>query len=439
MKRKLDMYAYVCPTNGEYVDERGEKLFNGDFRTEERYREYKDCGFDTLLLLGNDEYDGDYENSDLKRNLSLCEKTGLNCIAYDKYIYELSQKTSALVGDGCMFDSDNRLIGRLIGRMEPYFKNPRFRGLEFVDEPKAENFAAIGDLYAALRKIDEKIYVNTVLLPFVEGMEKSYTDKNLFGIKAYEDYIDEWFLVTKSKSFDFDVYPFVFGEGETESDEGHIFPVYLLNMQTVAKKVKEHNAEFYVVLQSYASRSGAKNCAFKRKMGLADFRYQKNVALSFGAKDFRYYTYWLFPNQLGDPSSEAIMTEKGEKVYYDYVKTVNEELKKEFETIGDYDYVKTELIGELPHFKGVVSEKIEGVVIAADVPIIVNEMKTGKKRALYIVNADNPSKKIKANVSFACDSKSVKVLLNGNRTEYCEANGKYKIVLNEGEGAFIEL
>lgn len=433
------MYAYVCPTNGNYVNENGEEVFNGDFRTEERYGEYKDCGFDTLLLLGNDKYEGDYENSDLKRNLSLYEKVGLSCIVYDKYIYDLSQKTTALVGNGCMFDSVNRLIEQLIEHMKPYLNNPRFRGLEFIDEPRIEHFPAIGDLYAALRKINDKIYVNTVLLPFVEGMGKSYTEKPLFGIKAYEDYIDEWFNSTKSPSFDFDVYPFVFGEGETENCEGHIFPVYLLNMQTVAKKAAEHNAVFYVVLQSYASRSGAKGCAFKRKMSLADFRYQKNVALAFGAKDFRYYTYWLFPNQLGDPSREAVMSEKGEKVYYDAVKKVNEELKTEFEFVGDYDYVKTELIGDLPHFKGVVSEKIDGVVLGSDVPIIVNEMKSGEKRAVYIVNADNPSKKIKANVRLECGSEAITVLLNGKSTDYRNIKGVYEITLNEGEGAFIKL
>ncbi|MCI6734862.1 MAG: hypothetical protein MR437_07305, partial [Clostridiales bacterium] len=338
---KLNMYAYVCPTNGEYVDENGKKVNNGDFRTEQKYAEYKNCGFDTLLLLGNDPFnDEEFEKSELKKNLDLCEKVGLKCIVYDKVLHDLSTGDEC-VGDGKRFRDETELKKFIQARLDIYRFHPAFYGIEVMDEPSFYNFGALSDVYKAVKSIDEKIYINAVLLPFFEGLEKRYTEQSLLGELAYADYVEEWFKRTLAKSFDFDVYPFVFKDGETENDCGEIFPLYLRNMQIVAKTVKRYDAEFFVTMQSYASRSGLKGCAYKRKMKLADFRYQKNVALAFGARDFRYYTYWLFPSQLGDPSSEAIMTEKGEKVYYDFVKQVNGELKAEFATIGGYDYVKT--------------------------------------------------------------------------------------------------
>lgn len=437
------MYAYVCPTNGEYVNERGEKVFNGDFRTEERYEEYKECGFDTLLLLGNDKYEGEpFDESALKRNLDLCEKTGLKCIVYDKAIYDLSLKTERLIGENSEFSSMEELTEFIIKHTAPYINHPAFRGLEIIDEPKVKNFPALKDLYFALRLAGKKtgveIYVNAVLLPYFEGMEASYTEKPLKGFSAYRDYIKEWLGETGAGSFDFDVYPFVFGEGETEEDDGRIFPLYLANMQVAAKETQKKGAKLFVVFQSYASRAGAKGSAYKRKMSLADFRYQKNVALAFGAKDFRYYTYWLFPSQLGDPSSEAIMSEKGEKEYYPLVKKVNEELKAEFETLCRYEYSRTELIGELPHFKGVESEKISGAEFYSDKPVIVNEMTDGKNRGYFAINADNPKTAERVTLRFKCNGKAVSITKNGAKTEIAPKNGEYKIVLEAGEGTFIE-
>ena len=49
---KLDMYAHCSPSNGHYTDKYGKPQYAGeDFRTEERFQEYKDMGLDTLLLL----------------------------------------------------------------------------------------------------------------------------------------------------------------------------------------------------------------------------------------------------------------------------------------------------------------------------------------------------------------------------------------------------
>ena len=52
--KKLNMYAYVGPTNGKYTLANGMQAYAGeDFRTKERYQEYKDCLAITCSLIGN--------------------------------------------------------------------------------------------------------------------------------------------------------------------------------------------------------------------------------------------------------------------------------------------------------------------------------------------------------------------------------------------------
>ncbi|MBQ4053225.1 MAG: hypothetical protein IJD33_02690, partial [Clostridia bacterium] len=50
---KFSFYCYNPPNDGTwYVDrENDKKMYAGeDFRTVERYKEYKDCGFDILMM-----------------------------------------------------------------------------------------------------------------------------------------------------------------------------------------------------------------------------------------------------------------------------------------------------------------------------------------------------------------------------------------------------
>ena len=119
--KKMNMYAFIGPTDGTFTTANGSKVVIDDNRTVERYQEYKDCGFDVLLLLGNDGYNGanrfgdrealsglegeayeiklaeliDAENetfssSQLKKNLDMCQEVGLKTIVFDDRIHEIT-------------------------------------------------------------------------------------------------------------------------------------------------------------------------------------------------------------------------------------------------------------------------------------------------------------------------------------------------------------
>jgi sugar phosphate isomerase/epimerase len=106
--KEIDLYAFYGPSDGKYMN--GTPMGDGtDFRVKERYQEYKDCGFDILLLLGNDTYNGEeFETSDLKMNLELCAKVGLKAIVHDKRLHDLSMQEHSLIGKE--FDSFEKLV-----------------------------------------------------------------------------------------------------------------------------------------------------------------------------------------------------------------------------------------------------------------------------------------------------------------------------------------
>lgn len=131
--KKLNMYAFIGPTDGTFTTANGTKVVAEDNRTVERYQEYKDCGFDVLLLLGNDGYNGAnrfgdrealsglegadreeklnqlkaaeteaYNKAQLKKNLDMCEQVGLKTIVFDDRVHELStiEDISLIKADG---------------------------------------------------------------------------------------------------------------------------------------------------------------------------------------------------------------------------------------------------------------------------------------------------------------------------------------------------
>ena len=443
--KKLNIYAYVGPTNGEYVLADGTKVKNQDFRTVERYQEYKDCGFDTLLLLGNDPYCGeDFASSQLKKNLDMCQKVGLKCIVYDKRIHDLSMTDNGVIGEDKPFSSEKELEEYLAQCIKPYNGHTAFIGVELGDEPRYFKLKSFGQIYKAFRTLNEKIFFNSVLFPYFNNNEAYYTDnQELKGVDSYVDYIERWFRETDAESIDYDYYPFKFlrsPDCALDPTDSYVEVTHFINLQLMAQTVRRLGKKFYITLQAYASATTA-NSAYKRRMLFPDFRYQLNCAFAFGAKDLRYYTYWTFPSQIGDPTVEAIMSPTGEKQYYDFVKQINEEAQKQAQYVLDFDYVATVLCKkEQPKFEKLLSlDRFEETKIEANCAVLFNKMQNKDgKFGYYVMNAEDPATKISANVSIVFDGcDSVIVYQNGEK-EICQLkNGEFTRRFEIGEGALL--
>ena len=67
MRKHLDFYGYNSPSAGKYYIDDTEYFGGEDFRNVKRYKEYKNVGFNILLLQHENSYSGEpYQTSVLK-------------------------------------------------------------------------------------------------------------------------------------------------------------------------------------------------------------------------------------------------------------------------------------------------------------------------------------------------------------------------------------
>ena len=432
---KLNMYAHVGPTDGHYVDEFGVAQNTGeDYRTPERFKEYKDLGLDTLLLLGNDPYNGEeFSTSQLKKNLDMAFEAGLKVIVFHQEIHDLSSNVTdkgrqikSLVGKGCRFATQEDLEAYVATLIAPYKDHPAFYGITVFDEPSYVKMKSVGQVYRALKSLVPDIYIPVVLLPYMneKAWIKAYTGKepgknNDDPEKAYYKYVRKYFSETKAKNLLYDDYPFRFFKERAHSE--FIRKTYLRNLQIMSEFSKKHGAHLEICVQDYSMKAGL------RHVDEDDVRWQINTVMSFGVDNIIHYTYWMFPNQTGpdhggEGCDSAIIDNFGNKILYDQVKTVNDEIKSLAETVLSYDYMSSRVVGDTEgceYFEQLrLCGKQEGIrVIKAKGTILINSMKDGTEnlRGYFIINASDPIKKESAEISLSLGKtyNSVKIINRG--------------------------
>ena len=495
--KALNMYAFIGPTDGTYYTSSGKPKKGEDHRTVERYQEYKDCGFDTLLLLGNDPFHGAghvttveaeaevYATSQLKKNLDMCEEVGLQAIVFDNRIWQLTYADKPLIkvgetaeilyvqaGGGTyltneytvyeanslgeptkvtitasgfiadvqhiqyQFEDMTALKSTLELYMSSYRNHSTFLGVSTLDEPPANGSktSSVGDLTQAIKEIDPDIRVQTCLLP-----EYSSVDD------AYEKYLDDYLTYSGNDIFSYDYYPFVGAEMNSETTENpQVIKTYAACLQKTAEVAEEHSVDWELILQS-----GGYNGWGTRFVNEADIRLQMNMALAFSADNIGYFTYWMFQTKAGLGYGQAIMSDTGEKILYDEVQRVNAEAKKLAKVILNFDYKKSYLgwykgyESKPQYFANAVSSDLSDIKsIEQTHPVIINEMyDEARKQAGYmIVNATETHEKSTNTITVEFDQTKYAyaiVYINGEEEKVTLRDGKYTVTLNEGEGAFV--
>ena len=453
---RLDMHAHCGPTDGHYTDANGIPQWTGeDYRTPERYKEYKDCGFDTLLLLGNDSYRGeDFATSQLKKNLDNAQSVGLKVIIFDQRLHDLSsnvvngEQQDSLVGEGKQYATQEELNIHVKELTAPYRDHPAFCGITLVDEPIFSKLKSVGQVYRAIKSVDPKIDIKVVLLPFMDesGWLPAYTDdpSEKSPLKAYIHYVETFFQETGAKSVIYDDYPFRVIRNTANSE--HIRETYLQNIQLMAGMAKKYGAELILIVQAFSMKAGL------RKVTEEDLRWQVNTALSMGAKDIVYFTYWIHPNQMDGPGHEgkdsAIMDNFGNKILYDEVQKVNVETQGLAKIILNYQYQKTyyKFKGSNPpaYFVGVEGvEKLDGIEeIEMQETTMINQMYDEQKGlyGYFVLNETDPFSRKDDKVTIRFDKKyKYLMLVNRGETTYQELDDQNSVTLDleRGDGCFV--
>ena len=445
---RMGQYAFVTPTNGEVTID-GEFKKIGDFRNEKTYQEYRDCGFDILLLLGNDTYKGEeFATSDLKMNLELCKKVGLKAIVHDKRLHDLSMQEHSLIGEE--FESFEALVDYVRSCMNPYMGHPNFYGVTLYDEPRYQHLPAVSEITRAVKAVDEKFFVHTCLLPYFAGVDYGLLDfqsslkeeftKGLSSTEVYEKYIATHLELTGANYVAYDNYPIFYTMEEGYGTKGTMLCfTYFHTLQMVTEQAKAHGAKIDLTIQTYADYSTP-----MRQCDEDDIRFQAYAALAFACKNISYFTYFMFPTRRTGTICQAIMDDYGNKIVYYETQRVNQIAQKVYAVTENFSYAGTDLVsdGEEPKlFEQVKRTKFDRIVEAkVSQPTLINRLVDEKRgvEGFMLVNSSDPAQKLcdRVTLTFNNASKAV-VYIDGNPSYIALEEGKLTLNITCGDGVFI--
>ena len=324
--------------------------------TEEIFRDYKECGFNTLMLTGENRYLGDgWANSQTKKCFDLAKKVGINEIIFDDWrIYELSMFGDKLVGEGneYKFQSTLELDAYIKDCMSEYVNEELFLGLRLHDEPFYNILKSYGLVYRSVKRAAkelgrENLYIQINMNPMITDIyNKLCPEKDKDMSDAYEYYIDQVFKATGADRLAVDNYPF-----RTDLYGGRFLDGYYRCFQVLRKKCDEYGAEMSFVLQSFEIYHKTKTwgrAGYRRISTLNQMMLQMNSALGFGARDLSFYTYVTHGSS---PESVwrsedgcSFITNSGEKTHiYNYGKIAIQHAQSLSETLFNYDYIGSNL------------------------------------------------------------------------------------------------
>ncbi len=284
----FDMFGYASPTDGTWT-ENGETFSTGvDYRTAERYKEYLDAGLNVMLIQGNDPYRGeDFSTSQLKKNMDNCVSAGITkCIVFDSRLQKLSTYTTPIVGEGCLYATQEELNAYVADCMKDYAAHEVFFGVMLIDEPSYTQLDALGSVYQAIKAYKD-CYIEANLLPMSDGNEKRYAQEyaTMTLEEAYSKYVNDFLDKSQSEKIMMDSYPI------RQSDNGYsILSTHIRGLQILADICKKRNVKFEAVAQTFsATDNGSKKFS---EPSMPTMQWQMNLYMGFGVQTFGYFTYW---------------------------------------------------------------------------------------------------------------------------------------------------
>ena len=481
--KKVSLYAYAPPGNGVYTidgksyqatDENGNPV---TFQTVEKYREYKDCGFDTIMFQADDPYRGEaFETSHIKDLLDMAQEVGLRAIMFDTRLHNLSASEKPIVGKGCTItDADYIAYVKSEGIdvkysgsnaqmetqedlneyvrycMKDYSEHPAFYGLLLRDEPTYKMLPALGAVIKGIKSIKPDCLAQCNLFPLHDGKTYQYYKEDATEdtiLSSYKWYIEEFLNQSGSDYVMMDSYPMT-----VESGNSIIKGQHIKGMQIIADVCKEKGVDFYMVIQSSSwSNNGVRKT---RAVLEEDLYWQWYTCLGMGVKQISYFTYQrkrtnVTTGEYFDDGTSFI-TSNGEKTpLYTWAENVHSEMQNLVKVVFNFDYVGLRSyvgipspcnIGFLQGLNETEFKKISKVKTSEGSVLLVTEMydKTKNRYGYMIINAADPQAEASliAEVAFT-DAKAVSVYSDGkNEQKMLNDDGSIKFMLTPGRAVFV--
>ncbi len=451
MRKQFDFYGYCSPTSGIYRIDGFEYFYGEDYRNVKRYKEYKNVGFDVLLLQHENSYSGEpFEGSACEKCMTAGYKAGLKrIIVSDTRIKDLCEEKQ-LVGEGGKFETKEELEKYLRACIEPYRSVAGFYGVQMFDEPHGFQLPSYGLVWRTLKKIHPSIYLQGCLLPLA-GKEWLADEAN-DNFEAYDKYLRNYLEVCQPDHILFDEYPF---------RRKYIIGGYTLRTYQVAARIcKEKKIELRTVLQSFSWARGEN--IFHRRIIKPDMLWQTNMAMGFGVREYAFFTYFTKQNSElkglmftdGLDGASFINRDGSRTALYDYTKPIIARMKKFSKVLLRYEFENSYLaFGE-----GKTAQDFEWTQFAednADCPVevdisygvaLITEQRGAQGKKLYMVeNFGNIKEEIDGRapatlkVTLPVNERVKKVYINGKRV--CGKNHGQVVegVMPVGDAFFIEV
>ena len=451
--RAYPMYGYSPPPQGKWWIDDTEYLTE-DFRTVEKYREYKDCGFNILFMQGTASFDGtDWENSDTKRCMQYAVEAGLDkVIIVDQRIFDLSLIQGGIIGEGKPFASEAELDAFIANCLKDYRHEKGFYGVQLRDEPFHPYLKTIGQLYRSLHRVDPSVFVHCNLNPLHGSLTYSICVQQKNLVETYEHYLATFLEETGTNHIMMDTYPFF-----RTPDKSHIGRYYFAGLECVARVCKRYGVEMHIVMQSFAM--DIRNKHYHRMPSEREMQFQKNVLLAFGVKQYSYFTYWTKQMNRTDGEmfidGKALMTRNGEKTKSWYhVQKINNELQKLAPLMWDFEYCTNAFFVKIPfctaptYLELIRGGELSNVSVDTDREVVMVTEQYDKKRKQYMYCAVNTTdiqrykKKYKnekqiTQLTFHKEYNVADVYAKGVWKTVALENGKLQVGLTPGEGIII--
>ncbi len=340
---QFEFFAYRTLYDGYYYID-GEPFYTGqDYRSVEKYAEYKDCGF-TIVYI-HDVYRGEeWATSPVKMSMEKAYEAGnTKLIVTDQALNGCIE--SGLDSLNERFPTDAELDAFIKKKMDVYSGMPGFYGVELIDEPYYHTAGAYGRTYKSIKRVAKEhygmddIYIHMNFLP-LGAASNMYDDQTEDWREAYTSYLEGFMSETGTNRISADTYAF---HGWT------LAYGFYPSVQILSELCKKYGSDMSYCLQSCHSMSGTSDMF--RRVDKSEMRLEMSSLIGFGATNFAYYTY--MPDQSSSSTltggkivdDGSFLTREGEKnnIWY-YGKELMAEAQKLAPVITHFDYQGAKMV-----------------------------------------------------------------------------------------------
>ena len=367
---QFDFYGYSSLIDGWNIDGTSYDV-DEDYLSVDRIKEYKDAGMTIYFPQSAAAYNGSvpFEQSEAKRAMDTALEAGIDkVILMDPRIQGLSKPAKenavGLIGEGKQFATEEELDATIASYLEPYKDHEAFYGVMLGDEPFYYHTENYGQVYRSIKRVMPECYIQYNLNPITAGtgINSAEGKRNIdvrfpelvegdegYGaaidsvdelIARYKKYIRGFMDATGASYIQYDQYPFRHAD---KTDE-----YYLLGLQVVSELVKEYDAEFYFVTQTYGQTDGVAN---PRMLSEADLYWLNNMLVGFGIKQISYFTYFTKADNNAEHfiDGNSFITWYGEKtsIYYTMQQIMAEE-QKLAPVVLNFEYKTSKVFMQMP-------------------------------------------------------------------------------------------